>query len=195
MTTPKTVTVITLHGHSGSGKDSTYQELRLLNPNLPRVSFGDLLREELYEVIGMNADQVGDERELKTYPHPLDPTTQIDTTFKDLMVLWGRKQILCDPFHYTRGINYRIRLAAGQNSNPLVVVTDCRRPHELQLIRSRFPTYSFWLTYTGSTVRPLDRILYGYPGIHDLGDGTIKDNAEQIIDHMIRDLPYPAEFN
>jgi hypothetical protein len=186
-----TITVITLHGHSGSGKDSTYRELRRINPNLPRVSFGDLLREELYQELGLTAADVPDERAEEWFTDPTDP---VDAgirliSFKDLMVLWGRYQILRDPFHYCKSIGLRIREAAITSGNSVVVVTDCRRPHELEAIRQRFQTYSFWLHYSGSTIRPLDRILENVPAIHDLDNGSIEDNATQIIDFMIRHLP------
>jgi hypothetical protein len=186
-----TITVITLHGHSGSGKDSTYQELRRLNPNLPRVSFGDLLREELYQELGLTAADIPDERTKEWYKDPTDHVCAglSLTSFKDLMVRWGRHQILRDPFHYCKSIGLRIREAAIKSGNSVVVVTDCRRPHELEAIRQRFQTYSFWLHYKGSTIRPLDRILEDEPAIHCLDNGSIEENAIQIIDFMIRHLP------
>lgn len=53
------ITVITLHGLSGSGKDSTYQAMRDINPNLPRVSFGDILRGEIYAATGLTSESGG----------------------------------------------------------------------------------------------------------------------------------------
>jgi hypothetical protein len=162
-----------------------------VDPVKTRVSFGDLLREELYQELGLTAADVPDERAEEWYKDPTDP---VDaglslTSFKDLMVRWGRHQILRDPFHYCKSIGLRIREAAIKCGNSVVVVTDCRRPHELEAIRRRFQTYSFWLHYSGSTIRPLDRILENVPAIHDLDNGSIEDNATQIIDFMIRHLP------
>lgn len=185
------ITVITLHGLSGSGKDSTYQAMRDINPNLPRVSFGDILRGEIYAATGLTSESVGDERKEQWLPNP-DTGGQDVISFKDLMVRWGRRQILVDPFHYTKDIGYHIRQAALTHNNPLVVVTDCRRPHELAAIRSSFRTYSYWLEYGGAVEKPLDRILEFDDTIYSLDEGTIADNVDQIIEHMIRFLPLPV---
>lgn len=188
----KEITVITLHGLSGSGKDSTYRAMKEMNPNLPRVSFGDLLREDVYSETGLTPDIVGDERIVQLLPNPITGDKLL-ASFKDLMVLWGRRQILVDPYHYVYGIGYHIRQAAQTTKNDLVVVTDCRRPHELASIRSQFRVYSYWLEYEGAVEKPLDRILEGVDGIHPLGEGTISDNVERILDHMIRTLPNPRK--
>lgn len=188
------ITVMTLHGLSGSGKDSTYTALAELNPNLPRVSFGDLLRRELYAAINRTPPQIGDERGEQWLPNPLTGEEEL-TTFKDLMVGWGRRQTLTDPFHYADQIRGEILRAYVESKNSLVVVTDCRRPHELAEIRKWFRTYSFWLEYEHATPKPLDRILEWDEGIHTLDEGTIQENVDQIIDYMIRNLPLPIKVS
>ena len=183
------ITVITLHGASGSGKDSTYLQLRRINPMLPRFSYGDLLREEVYRSYQLSPESVGDEREVKTYFSPLRGQL-VPMSFKDVMIEWGRLQILRDPFHYAKHGVQSITNLAIDYDNPLVVVTDCRRYQELYSLRESFKVYSFRLYYGGSTEKPLDNILLTEPGIVGLGKGnTIQGNAEQIIDFMVRNMP------
>jgi hypothetical protein len=88
----------------------------------------------------------------------------------------------------------RIHQAADRSHNPLVVVTDCRRPHELQVIRQCFPTYSFRVQFEGSKPMPLDHILDDDTHILTLPYCSLIENVEWIISHMIRTLPYqPSE--
>lgn len=177
------ITVLTLHGESASGKDATYQALKDYNPNLPRVSFGDLLRGELYESLNLTPDQVGDERKVQMLGG-------VNTTFKDLMVSYGAKMLLVDPFYFVHKIGARIVKASEDSGNPLVIVTDCRRPHELRELRRGFRTYSFRLFYRGSVTMPLDHLLDRWPGIVNLTeDNTIEDNCTQILHYMMANLP------
>ena len=184
--------VITLHGESGSGKDSTYQALHNLKPNLPRVSFGDMLRQDIYETYNLEPMTDAEERQPGNYYSPI--TQKLETmTFKDLMVQHGRVMILENPFRYPERVAAEIQKAAHDYNSNVVVVTDARRPHELEAIRGCYRTYSFRVFYEGSTSKALDRILIGYPGIIDLAKGSSPEgNADQIIDYMIRFLPrYP----
>jgi hypothetical protein len=185
-------TVITLHGESGSGKDSTYQALRDLKPNLPRVSFGDMLRQDIYETYGVEPMTDMEERQPGAYYSPF--TQQVEEMkFKDLMVQYGRVMILENPFRYPEKITSEIQKASQDYNSDVVVVTDTRRPHELEAIRGNYRTYSFRVFYEGSTSKALDRILEGDNGIINLAKGSSPEgNANQIIDYMIRFLPrYP----
>jgi len=185
-------TVITLHGESGSGKDSTYQALRNIKPNLPRVSFGDMLRRDIYETYNLGPMTDTEERQIGDYYSPLTHNL-VPMTFKDLMVQHGRVMILNNPFRYAERVVAEIQQASQDSNSDLVIVTDTRRPHELQAIRGSYRTYSFRVFYEGSKCKPLDRILSEHPGIIDLVKGsTPEGNANQIIDYMIRFLPrYP----
>ncbi len=185
-------TVITLHGDSGSGKDSTYIALRNIKSNLPRVSFGDLLRREIYETYNIEPMTDLEERALGLFFSPLKQK-MVEMTFKDLMIEYGRVMTLENPFRYPEQITAEILRAAHDNFSEVVVVTDSRRPHELEAIRGNYRTYSFRVFYEGSVSKALDRILIDYPGITDLPKGLSPEgNADQIIGHMIRFLPrYP----
>lgn len=185
--------VITLHGDSGSGKDSTYQALQTLKYNLPRVSFGDMLRQDIYETYGVERMTDAEERELiKPYHNPLTGENE-SMSFKDLMLVYGRAMILENPFRYPERIAATIQKATQEYGSDVVVVTDARRPHELAAIRESYRTYSFRVFYKGSTRKALDRVLDGDKDIFNLKEGSSPEsNANQIIDHMIRVLPrYP----
>ena len=184
--------VITLHGESGSGKDSTYQSLRDIKPNLPRVSFGDMLRQDIYETYNLKPMTDSEERQPRNYYSPITQKFEV-MTFKDLMVAHGRVMILENPFRYPEKVATEIQKVSHDYNSNTVVVTDARRPHELEAIRGNYRTYSFRVFYPGSTCKALDRILEGDNGIINLTKGSSPEgNANQIIDYMIRFLPrYP----
>lgn len=186
--------VITLHGESGSGKDSTYQALREMKSNLPRVSFGDMLRKDVYEAYNYDVMTDQEERQIDHYFSPV-LGSRTSMTFKQLMLEYGRLRVLENPFSYAERITKQIHDSSLSHNSDVVVVTDARRPHELEAIYDNFRTYSFRVFYEGSTAKALDHLLDEYPGIVDLSGGNSpEDNANQIIDVMIRTLPhYPSE--
>jgi hypothetical protein len=133
-----------------------------------------------------------EERQPRSYYSPI--TQQLEEmTFKDLMVVHGRVMILDNPFRYPDRVAAEIQKVSHDYNSNMVVVTDTRRPHELEAIRGNYRTYSFRVFYEGSTCKALDRILEGDNDIINLAKGSSPEgNANQIIDYMIRFLPrYP----
>ena len=165
-------TVITLHGDSGSGKDSTYLALKKINPYLQRYSFGDQIRSEL-------------QAERKNYPEDERSVSCVSGySFKDRMIQHGRQMMLVDPYWYTRTTVEDIELLG--TINPLVIVTDCRRPCELSVIRSEFRTISFRCQHYGSVVKSLDHLLRSNCHIMSMPEQSIEKNVEFILNELLR---------
>jgi hypothetical protein len=114
-------------------------------------------------------------------------------SFKHFMVSYGRAKILTDPYHYVRQVESRIKKLSDDTGNGLVVVTDCRRPHELQEIRRHFRSYTFRIQYGGSREMPLDGILENDQYTIKVPEMTLEREVEWIIDYMIRHLPHGSQ--
>jgi hypothetical protein len=151
-----------------------------------------MLRQDIYETYNLEPMTDAEERQPSRYYSPLSQQEE-EMTFKQLMIQHGRVMILENPFRYPERVVTEIQNVAQDYSSNVVVVTDARRPHELEAIRGSYRTYSFRVFYEGSKCRALDRILEGDNGIIDLAKGSSPaGNAAQIIDHMIETLPkYP----
>lgn len=176
--------VVSIHGRSGSGKDTLAGAI-VENGYAIRRSFGDYIRQDL----GKLGYGVPDDERLED---------EEGLTYKQRMVGWGRKTILQDPLKYVNLMEAELsalfllaNIPPGKSA-PLVVITDCRRPVEFEMLRTS-EMLNLWAVRLpdrdGYPEMPLDCLLDGYP-ITPLSEspdaGTYLD---QLTDHMIRRLP------
>lgn len=179
--------VLSLHGVSGSGKDTLATFIHgNTDGTSQRLSFGDELRKDVCQVLGMERPPI-DERAL---------VPGFDKSFKDFMVWHGRTMSLSDPYFYTRKVCETLDRISGTPSVyrevGLLVCTDCRRPVEFEMLRSH-PNVNLWAVRLpprdNLTSMPLDHLLLDYRGIRQLMSGTPDDYLEQVTDHLISSLP------
>lgn len=179
----KRIPVLSIHGLSGSGKDTLAKEIGELMGNR-RVSFGDFIRVELGE---------------SGFPAPDDersPQYQTGRSYKDLMVDYGRSMSLLDPMRYVHMMDEYLTDAHATMNQPdgvreMLVITDCRRPVEFEMLRDN-PLLDLWCVRLpnreGSKLMPLDDLLGNYR-IKALSDTNGVPFLDQVIDHIIGTAP------
>ena len=184
MTATQRLNVLSLHGVSGSGKDTLADIIHpVADQSSYRLSFGYYLRTDVCLSLSIYSPPEN-EREVV-------PGTGM--TFKEHMVRVGRQMALRDPLRYVRMVERELdELSEFSPLDRLVVCTDCRRPAEFRMLLDH-PSINLWAvrlpTREGLRPMPLDHLLDDYRGIKQLMSGTPADYLEQVMDHLIRTQP------
>lgn len=181
--------IILLYGLSGSGKDTVAEYLSSYY-RFKHLKFASALREETYEYYDLDKSAMGDK------DYETTPILRLgNRTPTDCLIEYGQKQRKKNPYIW---VNKLIdQLHRYQFAHPHFVISDCRQPNELFILRGVFGGVLFRMNRRTPT-RPMTSIDKRLDGMADYiipNNGTIED-LHQYLDELIPHLlSESADFN